>query len=120
VLTYRRGGVVAEGVEDPDGECLVHLGEDLFCGPPFDGGGLVGGVWLAGVLVGMEDQGDDVEGHVFVDAGEPADGDVDAGFFLDFASEVVFDSLVAWRKALLDNGMREPQAVKVYALLRQS
>jgi hypothetical protein len=41
-----------------------------------------------------EDEGDDAEVHVLVDAGEAFGFDVQPGFFEDFAAWAVFDDLV--------------------------
>ena len=82
-------GAVGEGVEDAYGEGLGLSGGYLFGGPPFDGGGFVGGGEDASGEVCAEDEGDDTGGHVLVDAGEPVDADLGAGFFADLSSSAV-------------------------------
>ena len=79
-------GTAVEGVADPDGECWSHQLGGLVLAEPSHSRCFVGRLWLAWLAGAAEHEGDDSLWHVLVDAGEPADGDVHAGFLVEFAA----------------------------------
>ena len=86
-------GGVTESVGDADGVGRVHQGGDLVGVNPADCHGF-GAVAVDGADWGAaEDEGDDAEAQVLVDAGEAVDVDVEAGLFEDFAVHAVLELL---------------------------
>src|SRR5690606_41295555 len=86
---------VAVGVDESDGEGLVHAVRDLLGGQPGEVLGLLGGPDRAAGDTAAVDQGDDVAGHVLVDAGEARGLDVETGRFAYVTVHACVDGLAA-------------------------
>ena len=86
-------GDLPEGVSHAYGVGGVHQAGDLVGVDPADRHGF-GAVAVDGAERGAaEDEGDDAEAEVLVDAGEAGDVDVEAGLFEDFAVHAVLELL---------------------------
>jgi hypothetical protein len=89
-------------LEYADSEGFAHARRDVLCDPPVDGCAFVGGMWFAGDGVGAEDQGDDAEADIFVDAGESVGFDDEASFLFDLATHAGLYGFVDFEDAAGD------------------